>query len=167
MPFGEKPIGPPERTYHGEIPEVGYRRVLIKEEGLRDAVLQTLDGSPDVNWGYGGGGPARLANALAADAFDDSNYGEAFGWYFKDGLVSQLEMDLPFVVSRDRMVVQGLLEFNNWVREGEVGKGKYFIPVIQELLRKKHDTREKLMSLLSGNALGSLEKSHFGVSGKK
>jgi len=77
--FEREIIGIPERTYHGSIPEDGYKKVIIKEEGMRDAPLPMLDNSADINWGYGGGGPARLGEALAADAFDDANLADAFG----------------------------------------------------------------------------------------
>lgn len=163
MALGGKEFGPSERTYNGEIPPDAFRRVIIKEEGLRDALLPSLDGSQDFNWGYGGGGPARLANALAADAFDDVTYADAFGWYFSDGLVRNFDMKKPFVVSRDRIVLEGLLAFNEWVNKSKSPEGEYFIDVIQQLIARKHDTRDKMMSLLSKNALKNFRWNRFGL----
>ena len=161
--FGREYSGTPERSYHGSIPLHDYRKVIIKEAGMRDAPLPMLDGSSDINWGYGGGGPARLADALAADAFDDADLADALGWHLRDGLVLHLDKDSPFVVSRDRIVLEGMMLFNHFVQKTRVGEGSYLEEDIQELVRKQHDTRDKLMSLLSGNALANLVSSDFGL----
>ncbi len=154
---------PPERTYHGIIPVDARKRVIIKEDGLNDAYLQSQDGSQDFNWGYGGGGPIRLAKALAADAFDDISYGEIFGLGFRDALVRTLPKDKPFVVSRDRLILEGLIHFTDLVNRSRLPEGKFFRDDIQKFIVKKDEVRAKMMSLLSQNALTNLVDSKFGI----
>ncbi|MSR67598.1 hypothetical protein EXS65_02105 [Candidatus Peribacteria bacterium] len=161
--FGETPIGPEKRTYQGLIPQTGYRKVIVKEDSLDDYELKSLDRSQDFNWGYGGGGPKRLADALGADAFDDKMYGEAFGWEIDRRITQVLPMDKPFLLSRDRIVMESILAFNEWVRKRElVGKG-HFMCVIEALLDRRSETRDRLMGLLSKNADNHLQKSRYGL----
>ena len=163
MALQENSAGLPERTYHGVVPVHEYKKVIIKEEGMRDALLQGLDGSQDFNWGYGGGGPTRLANSLAADAFDDVTYADAFGWHFSDGLVRTFKKDHSFEVSRDRIVLEGLIAFQDMVNKSRSQEGRFFMEVIQQLIARRHDTRDKMMSLLSRKALTNLTNSRYGL----
>lgn len=155
--------GTPERTYNGVVPKNTQKRVIIKEPGLADAYLQSQDGSKDFNWGYGGGGPSRLAEALASDAFDDATYGEIFGFCFRDALVKTLEKDKPFVLSRDRLIVEGLVHLTDLVNKSRLPAGKMLREDIQEFIAKHHQVRARMMSLLSQNALTNLVKSKFGI----
>lgn len=162
MPLGESINGVPERNYHGVIPASGPKRVIIKEQGLNDAYLQGVDGSVDFNWGYGGGGPERLAEALAADAFDDVNFAEVMGFCFRDNLLKVLQKDKGFVLSRDRLVLEGLLHLNNWANA--TGPDAALLRRdIKEMVAKRDEVRKKMLGLLSTNALVHLMKSGYGV----
>ena len=163
MLFQETPLGPEERTYHGSIPDTGYRKVIVQEQGLSDYELPSMDGSQDFNWGYGGGGPKRLADALASNAFEDTKYGEAFGWELDRRVVQSLPMQKPFVLSRDRILLEGLLAFNDWVRKRDAVGGQYYMSVIEELLARKSETRDRIMQLFSENSSKHLLGSSYGL----
>lgn len=165
--FQKEIFGPPEVTYHGIISEHDLRKVIIKEGEEERGTLKSLDNSCDYNWGYSGRGPLRLAGALAAHAFGDKNYATAFDWKLRDGLVSSLDREKPFIVSRDRIVLEVLLAFNELVYRSERPRGGFFIDEIEELIEKKHEVRERMISLLSGNSLQNLINSKYGLKRKR
>jgi hypothetical protein len=149
-----------ERTYHGIIPEQGWRKVIIREPGIRDCSLHSRDAVEDFNWGHNGTSAIRLANAFTADAFDNELYIHAFGEHFIN-LVHSLDPGEPFVLSRDRMVIEGLIVFEDLIRK--VRNGEQLHEVIHHLIEHQNDTRKTMTGLLSKNALKNIASVHFGI----
>jgi hypothetical protein len=137
--------------------------VAIWEGGIQKPDLQSPDGSQDFNWGYGGTGPTRLANALAADAFDNAPYAEMFAMGLRDALVMTLEKDSGFILSRDRVILESFVHFTDLVNRSRLPQGAQLRGDILACVQRRDEIREKMMNLLSEHALNQFVHSKFGV----
>jgi len=159
-----EPVGPNERTYHGVIRP--HRHVIIKQEGAEESILQTLDGDPNIHWGPNGDGEGslRLAQALTADALGHERFVTPFSGHIERNVVRGLPVQDSFVVSRDRIILEGLFLLNDFVRCAK-REGPIFRADIQILVLQQHATREELMAMLSNNLPRTLAMSRFGLQG--